>query len=72
MSRMRNITARDMDTGQPTFRDTDRIKRWRDRKRLRTVETDDAVLKTKVGGFVCDLAVVSAIISALAAVLLRR
>ena len=42
-------------------------------KRLRTVETDDAVLKTKVGvvSFVIS-AVVSAIISALAAVLLRR
>ena len=42
-------------------------------KRLRTVETDDAVLKTKVGSisFIIS-AVVSAIISVLAGVLLRR
>ena len=42
-------------------------------KRLRTVETDDAVLKTKVGAISIVIStVVSAIISVLAAVMLRR
>ena len=42
-------------------------------KRLRTVETDDAVLKTKVGAISIVIStVVSAIISVLAAVMLKR